>query len=416
MVAKITTPSSVRRALDYNEQKAKKGVAECLYAHGYLKEAKAMSVQEKLTRLVALTALNKRAQTNAVHVSLNFAPGENFDRSRLIEIASLYMGKIGLGDQPYLIYQHLDAGHPHLHIVSTNIQPDGRRISLHNIGRNQSAKARKELEEQFGLKKADGQKLGVVENPRPAAAQKVHYGKQPTKGAIAGVLDHVLPAYRYSSLPELNVVLKLYNVVADTGTEQSTLRARKGLVYRLLDENGNKIGVPVKASSIPGAPTLVNLEKRFAQNQPVKETMRASTKRKIDWVLRKGPQTLEAFQKALEDENIHLTIRKNEQGLVYGLTYINHTAKCVFNGSEIGKEYSAKAVLSGMKQPALDAGQTAKSKQVAEQMKEKNASTQPVHPTQTFASALDAIVSPVEQSDAVPYPLKRQQRKKRKPH
>ena len=29
---------------------------------------------------------------------------------------------------------------------------------------------------------------------------------------------------------------------------------------------------------------------------------------------------------------------------MYGITYVDHTTKCVFNGSSLGKEYSAKAV------------------------------------------------------------------------
>ena len=31
------------------------------------------------------------------------------------------MEQIGFGDQPYLVYQHNDAGHPHIHIVTTRI-------------------------------------------------------------------------------------------------------------------------------------------------------------------------------------------------------------------------------------------------------------------------------------------------------
>jgi len=61
----------------------------------------------------------------------------------------MYMEKIGFCEQPYLIYRHYDAGHPHIHIVSINIRRDGSRISLHNIGRNQSEKARKEIENEF---------------------------------------------------------------------------------------------------------------------------------------------------------------------------------------------------------------------------------------------------------------------------
>jgi hypothetical protein len=36
------------------------------------------------------------------------------------------MDKIGFGDQPYLVYRHLDAGHPHIHIVTKTLSIMGR--------------------------------------------------------------------------------------------------------------------------------------------------------------------------------------------------------------------------------------------------------------------------------------------------
>ena len=136
MVAKITMPTAIKRALNYNEQKVKEGNAECLYAHRFLKEADRLNFYDKLLRFENLIALNQRAATNTVHISLNFGPDEKIEKEKLIEIASVYMEKIGFNDQPYLVYRHTDAGHPHIHIISTNIRQDGKRISLHNIGRN----------------------------------------------------------------------------------------------------------------------------------------------------------------------------------------------------------------------------------------------------------------------------------------
>jgi hypothetical protein len=65
------------------------------------------------------------------------------------------MNKIGFGKQPYLVYQHHDAGHPHIHIVTVKVRADGSRIDTQNIGRNQSEKARKEIEQAFGLARAE---------------------------------------------------------------------------------------------------------------------------------------------------------------------------------------------------------------------------------------------------------------------
>lgn len=46
----------------------------------------------------------------------------------------------------------------------------------------------------------------------------------------------------------------------------------------------------------------------------------------------------------LEKQGIHVAIRKNHAGMIYGITYVDHQTKCVFNGSALGKQYSAKAI------------------------------------------------------------------------
>jgi hypothetical protein len=54
MVAKITIPNNIRRALNYNEQKMKEGKAECIYAHHFLNEATDLNFYEKLNRFESL--------------------------------------------------------------------------------------------------------------------------------------------------------------------------------------------------------------------------------------------------------------------------------------------------------------------------------------------------------------------------
>jgi hypothetical protein len=45
--------------------------------------------------------------------------------------------------------------------------------------------------------------------------------------------------------------------------------------------------------------------------------------------------------KALQKENIQVVLRQNDKGVIYGITYVDHRTKCVFNGSHLGKRYSA---------------------------------------------------------------------------
>jgi hypothetical protein len=415
MVTKITVPSSISKALNYNEQKVKQGKAECIHAHRFIKEHSELNFNEKLGRFQSLIDLNKRASTNTVHISLNFAVNENIEKEKLIEIANCYMEKIGFAEQPYLIYQHRDAGHPHIHIVSTNIQKDGKRISLHNIGRNQSTKARRELEIAYNLQKAEKQEKPETGEIQPVNALRLVYGRSATKQGITNVLNAVLPRYKYTSLPELNAILKLYNVMADRGREGGLIHQKGGLIYRALDEKGNKVGVPIKASSIYIKPTLKYLEQRFNENEIIKQEFRKSIKTSIDWIMVRPPRSLQGFKLALEKEKISLVIRQNENGIIYGLTYIDHNTKCVFNGSDIGKDYSAKTILEkcGISQ-IFNAPEKTAEANISEANSLAPTLDKEKHNELDLSNIVEGIMNPSEDLQYVPYELRKRRKKKRK--
>ena len=300
MIAKITTSKNIKAALNYNEQKVQKGNAEFLYAGNCLHEAAEMNFYKKLDLFENLNILNKRATTNTMHVSLNFSAGENFLPEKLIGITTSYLDKIGFGEQPFLVYKHEDAGHPHIHIVTTTIQSDGARINTHNIGRNQSEKARKEIELEYGLVKAESHQQSLKRSIQPVMAEKIIYGKLETKKSIAIVVTAVFSQYKYASLPEFNAVLKQFNIVADRGKEEGRIFKNRGLVYRILDKDGNKIGVLIKASSIASRTILDNLEKKFFSNDLLKSKFKESIKTSIDECFCKPITDIKNLQAALE--------------------------------------------------------------------------------------------------------------------
>ena len=158
MVAKVIIGKTIRGVLSYNENKVKEGTAACIKAEGFPMRADGLSFKDKLQTFLDCHLQNRNVKTNALHISLNFDPSEKFDSNKLGEIAAAYLSKIGFGDQPYLVYQHFDAAHPHVHLVTTNVKLDGNRIDLHNIGRNASEEARKEIEVEFKLVKAQRRK------------------------------------------------------------------------------------------------------------------------------------------------------------------------------------------------------------------------------------------------------------------
>ncbi len=425
MVAVIHSGSSLRRALNYNEQKVQQEVAVCIAAVNYPKDAEDLTFYQKLNRLQNQAELNIRTKVNCVHISLNFDPSEKLSVEKLKDISDGYLQKIGFANQPYLLYQHNDSGHPHAHIVTTNIKSDGKRIELHNLGKNQSEKARKEIEIHYGLIKAEDMKK-QPHQLKPIVLQKVQYGKLDSRRAIAKVLDGVLNNYRYTSLAELNAVLKQYNVYADKGSEQSRTYQHKGLLYHILDENGNKIGIPIKASSFYDKPTLKSIEEKFAPNEVDRQLFKSRVKNAIDLALLKNKNhTVESLITSLVKEGIHTVLRQNAEGLNYGITYVDHKTKCVFNGSDLGKQYSAKGIVERCDKsvPAEQKSmpQTPEKQQPitiqtagqnTRQTNQQNTITEPAGKVE--AGLLQILLQPENSSSNIPYPLSGKGRKKKK--
>lgn len=332
---------TIRGVLSYNENKVAGGKAECLLASGFAAQPNDLTFHQKFKRFTSLMLRNEKVKTNTLHISLNFDTTENIAKDLLKTIATTYMQKIGFGSQPFLVYEHHDAAHPHLHIVTTNVQANGRRIDLHNIGRNQSETARKEIEIQFGLVKAESKKRDVkIDLPAKAI-----YGKSETRRSIVNVVQFVTTRYRFTSVPELNAALRQFNVIADRGSEESRMYKKQGLVYSMLDEKGQRIGISVKASSIHGKPTIKFLEKQFKLNEALRTPKKEKLRSMIDRVLNNPRQTKITFRKSLSQLGIDVVLRQNDRGLVYGITFVDNVSKTVFNGSDLGKPYAAKAIM-----------------------------------------------------------------------
>ncbi|MBN8650581.1 MAG: relaxase/mobilization nuclease domain-containing protein [Cytophagales bacterium] len=348
MVAKVNSGKSIRGVLNYNENKVKAGVARCLHENLFGQSVDNLSFSNKLKGFENLIARNRRVTTNTVHISLNFHAEDNLSSNKLIDIATAYMERIGFGSQPYLVYEHTDAAHPHVHIITTNIKRSGKRITLFNIGRNQSARAREQLEKEFNLIQASGRK------PQPHARIRtedlVQYGKVETKRAIANRVYYVTRSHCYTSMAELNAVLGQYRVYADRGSEQSQMFKRNGLIYGLLNAQGKKVGVPIKASALHSKPMLKYLEKQFVLNAVLRQPHKERLKQCIDAALHKLAQSSGkaggevAFKRLLRAENINVVFQKNDAGRLYGLTFIDNSTKVVFKGSDLGKAFGAGAI------------------------------------------------------------------------
>jgi hypothetical protein len=342
--AVIHITHGVRRALAYHEHKVQKGVAELLYAGNFLELPRELSRARQIARYENLAELNQKAETKSMLVTLGFHPADQLKLTKesLTEIARDYLANMGFVEQPYLVFLHQDAAHPHLHIVTSLIRPDGSRINTHFIGAARSNTVRRELEQRYGLVRADKKEQAKVylrsSAEKRTPPRRLEYGKSPYKPGIARVLDWVLEEYSMTNFRELNAILSEYRVIAVTAKKEGRMRSHGGLIYKMLDARGKPIGIPVHASSLVSKPTLANLEKKFLVNGQEREAALKRIRTTIAWTLATRKHSLESFLHSLAKENIALV--KEADSFIY----INHRDKTVFEDKNLGDEYSGATI------------------------------------------------------------------------
>lgn len=98
-----------------------------------------------------VAVLSRRCEKPVMHFSLSLSPGEKITREQLIELGQAVIEKFGLKDRQYIIVEHKDTNHQHIHIVANRVGTDGRAVSDSNSYKKMADFCR-EMEKKFELK------------------------------------------------------------------------------------------------------------------------------------------------------------------------------------------------------------------------------------------------------------------------
>lgn len=350
MVVRIKTGKRIQGALTYNEQKVKQGKAELILASRFGGELHRMGFSQKLERFQMLIRRNQYVKRNTLHLSINFSPNDRVDKAKMQLIAADYMKRIGFGDQPYLVYYHSDTAHPHIHIVTTNIKVNARPINMHKLAVLKSEPARKAMEVEFDLIPAESVRREVMPALRPVNLVGILSGKAEEKRQISNVVKNICASYQFRDLEEFNAILAFFNVVADPGKEGSRQRQFKGLVYAAIDQDGERIGTGIKASSLDTKPTLAMLQYKFDLGQRLREGRLANTRKKLEKILSlSNPKVLAILTSPDSNAKIELLPQRDEKGTLTGFQILDHQQKILTSSQELelSEENIAKMVRSG---------------------------------------------------------------------
>jgi len=354
MYAEVNGARSIRSPLEYNEQKVEAKQAIFLDANNFWQEKGDLTMHDKQLRFNDLTCLNERSAVKILHASVNFHPYDQLTDKDMKTIAKEFLKAIDFGDQPSLVYRHIDAGHPHMHIVSTNIRPDGSRISNDLRSPHSLISICSKIEKAHRLTPALAPHREIF---FPEGRKEVHsltYGAIPTRTGIQRVLDYVLENYRFTSFESFNAVLSLYNVRADRGSVDGIMYQNKGLYYRMIDKEGKKLGAPIKASDFHMPVTLKEVEERSLLNRKsITEDLRESMRTQIDYHLI-NVQNLGKFRDTMAKARLGVIIpafkqRPTRSGTPTdrpGMFFVDFRNKMtVFRDIELGKQYTAESII-----------------------------------------------------------------------
>lgn len=340
MVAKVSHGSNLYGALSYNQEKVDEGLGKVLATNLVIEPTdgafNASACMQDFERFMPSHITTKKP---VIHVSLNPHPDDKLTDEQLAEIGQKYMERLGYGSQPYMIFKHEDIDRQHIHIVSTRVRPDGSLVP-DSFEKDRSNRIRRELEQEYNLIPAKGQKQGEAWRIAP-----VNISESNLKTQVANVIKPLSEMYRFQTLGEYRALLSLYNVGVEEIKGENKGKPYRGLVYSALDSEGNRVGKPLKSSLFGKALSLEALEKQFGTS---KETIKtdgviASTRIVVSEALN-CTSTESEFRAALQKKGIDLVLRRNDEGRIFGATFIDHNERAVLNGSRLGKEFSANVL------------------------------------------------------------------------
>lgn len=335
MVAKISIGSSLYGALAYNSEKINREEGRLLGANKIILPTDGQidigRIAENFNAFMLKTGKTKKP---VLHISLNPHPDDKLTDQDFEILAREYLEKLGFGKQPFIIYKHMDIDRHHIHIVTVNVNEQGKRLNQDFLFRR-SKRITTDLEVKYNLHKAQSEKITPdmpIRKVDPAGD---------IKRQVANTVKIVGMRYRFQTIGEYNAILSLYNVRCEQTDGRVNGREYHGLVYFATDDDGKTIATPFKASRLGKFASRTAIDGRFERAKDKIDV--SKTKHKVADVLANVADKPD-FVAKLKAQNMDVVFRYTDEGRIYGVTFIDHNTMTVLNGSRLGKQFSANAL------------------------------------------------------------------------
>ncbi len=300
---KILGSTSSFNAISYSTNKMESYKGELMHTNnlGHLNDREMIKPSEMKSYFQIYSNRNTQVKDKQFHAVLS-CKGREYDKNELTEYANLWLEKMGYGNNPSIIVFHNDTDNNHVHIVSSRIQPNGKKVN------------------------DSWEKLNALNHIQTII-------KYDPKEQVNNSLEK-LSSYKYSTVAQAKLLLELDGFSLQETNEHLLLhnqgRKRGQVSLQLIKEQ--------IARHVSDARRVGQLKQIFSKYSAIYQTL---PKAKYD-------NTISARQKLTGYESefskfmqakfgIELVFHASESRDPYGYTIIDHSHKSVYKGSEIMK-------------------------------------------------------------------------------
>jgi hypothetical protein len=242
MIGKVKTGKSFAGCIRYNLEREE---ATILYAEGI----RADSIPHIINDFNMQRKMNPDLGQAVGHIVLSWSvqDKEKLSPDAMTLHAKEYLQKMKIADTQFLVVQHHDREHPHLHIVYNRVDNEAKTIS-DQYQRKRNAEVCKQLTLKYGYHMAQGK--AQVNRPRLTGADKIKY-------------------QLYDAIKQTSVQVKSWK-------ELENLLKRQGIELHYKYKGGtsevqgisfSKDGLKLKGSDIDRSLSYGNLSQLLEQNQ-----------------------------------------------------------------------------------------------------------------------------------------------------
>lgn len=282
MIGKIGTGKSFRGCLNYLHEGRLQQSKALQEIEQEKKQARVIcynqcfgNKRELIQQFNEVRNLNPRLSKPVLHASLSFAHSDQLSNQDKIDIGKQMAKDFGFENNQYVIIEHGDRQHQHLHIVANRVGYDGKTVSDSNNYKRMSSFCRS-IEKKYQLEQVLSPRKFLSKEERMLPRHDIR--KEALKEAIAKFLKQ-------------SVTLKEFqNKITSKGYEVELGRGIAFTDAQAVRFKGSEVGYP-----------LLKIEKQLAQNRQ-KQQQELQQQLNIAQKLKKTPQQQQEQLKQKEEE------------------------------------------------------------------------------------------------------------------